>query len=134
MGYATEEQAAALLRAFDERDELDRERMPDTMDALAVICRAKERLRKLGWREGIYCPKDGRAFDVVQFGSSGIFEGFYSGEWPSGHIIAADCAMRPEGVMWREQTDANATEARQRDRCSEATAEFIERLGRSFGA
>lgn len=56
--------------------------MPTEHDALIHMARARQRLLDLGWREGIYAPKDGSTFQVIENGSTGIFDCFYSGEWP----------------------------------------------------
>ena len=34
--------------------------------------------------DAIYCPKDGSVFKVIEFGSTGIFDCHYDGEWPKG--------------------------------------------------
>ena len=43
-----------------------------------------EGLKKLGWRDIIYCPKDGTRFKVIEIGSTGIHDCVYVGEWPTG--------------------------------------------------
>ncbi|MDE2470298.1 MAG: hypothetical protein KGL35_16515, partial [Bradyrhizobium sp.] len=40
------------------------------------------RLKELGWRDGVYCPRDGTHFQVIELGSTGIFDGDCHGEWP----------------------------------------------------
>ena len=55
---------------------LDRERaqrMPDHNAALRVMLDAYLRLKALGWREAMYAPKDGRAFEGIEAGSCGTF-------------------------------------------------------------
>lgn len=42
------------------------------------------KLRANGWREIIYCPKDGTVFEVLEAGSTGIHKCHYAGEWPTG--------------------------------------------------
>lgn len=58
------------------------ERMPDEQAAIRALMDAHERLKELGWREGKYCPRDGTVFRVIELGSTGIFDGDCSGEWP----------------------------------------------------
>lgn len=70
MGFATQEQAAAIFEAIKERDEERAARMPDFQSALSQASIARERLQSLGWREGIYCPKDGSDFALVEWGST----------------------------------------------------------------
>lgn len=60
------------------------EDMPTEQDALNVMWDAFSRLRSLGWREIMYCPKDGSTFLVIEPGSTGIFECTYQGDWPTG--------------------------------------------------
>lgn len=64
--------------------------MPDDKAAIEAMFQAHERLRELGWRDAIYCPKDGSHFQVIEPGSTGIFDGWYEGEWPKGSWWAAD--------------------------------------------
>lgn len=67
------------------RDKADREaRMPDEAAAIRALWDAHQRLKELGWKEPMYCPKDGRHFHIIELGSTGIFEGAYRGEWPNG--------------------------------------------------
>jgi hypothetical protein len=58
--------------------------MPDEQSAIDALFEAYQRLRELGWREAIYCPKDGSIFQVIEAGSTGIHNCSYSGEWPTG--------------------------------------------------
>lgn len=69
--------------------------MPDEKAALLAMHQAWQRLKELGWREAMYCPKDGSKFQVIEAGSTGIHECFYSGEWPKGHYNIADA-----GDLW----------------------------------
>lgn len=58
--------------------------MPTEAEALSVLFQAYQRLRELGWRNAIYCPKDGSTFDAIEAGSTGIHRCTYEGEWPNG--------------------------------------------------
>lgn len=58
--------------------------MPDERAALNTLMDAYTRLKELGWREAIYCPKDGTEFEVIEAGSTGIHRCHYDGEWPNG--------------------------------------------------
>ena len=60
------------------------EAMPNDQVALDSMFDAYIRLKDLGWREAIYCPKDGTLFDVMEAGSTGIHTCHYEGEWPTG--------------------------------------------------
>lgn len=80
--------------------------MPSLNATLAVLWEAYQRLREMGFNDGIYCPKDGSEFEVVQIGSTGIFKCTYSGEWPDGHAMVQDghdiYPQHPGGLLWRK--------------------------------
>lgn len=59
-------------------------RTPEEKTALEAMWQQYDALRKLGWREAIYCPKDGSVFLAIDAGSTGVFECHYDGEWPKG--------------------------------------------------
>ena len=44
-------------------------------DAARAMWDARYRLKELGWRDAVYCPRDGRALMFVEPGSAGIHEG-----------------------------------------------------------
>jgi len=69
--------------------------MPTEKDALNVMHDAFTRLRELGWREAIYCPKDGTIFHCIEAGSTGIFDAHYEGKWPTGSWW-----IHAEGDLW----------------------------------
>jgi hypothetical protein len=101
--------------------------MPAAGDAMAAISRAKERLRKLGWSDGIYCPKDGSTFAIIEFGSTGIFQGFYSGTWPDGDLHYCGCVSDPHGTMWKSLANLTCDEREVMDRCMETERAMVER-------
>ena len=107
--------------------------MPTSISALSAMCSAKTRLRDLGWREGIYCPKDGTTFAVCQVGSTGMWHGFYQGKWPTGYIISADCANRPEGMFWKPLADLTEEEAAHVAQCDDDVRTMIDAHFRAFG-
>lgn len=74
-----------LARDLEKIREARAQAMPTEKDALNVMANALQRLKDLGWKDAIYCPKDGSTFLVIEVGSTGIHEGYYSGEWPDGH-------------------------------------------------
>ncbi len=76
-GEALRQRAEAAKRR---REEL----MPDEKAAINALFDAWVRLKDFGWKEPAYCPKDGRHFNIIELGSTGIFEGAYRGEWPNG--------------------------------------------------
>ena len=81
----------------------DRER-----ELFASLRPVAEELRKLGWAEAIYCPKDGSSFMGWEFpwGRPGICN--YSGEWPTGSWWMQDAGdswpVRPN--LWRPINEA----------------------------
>ena len=127
-------EADALWEAV-ERDRLEREaQMPDSLSALTLACSAQIRLRDLGWREGVYCPKDGSQFAIIMWGSTGIHSGHYMGKWPEGHIYCGDFLYRPDGVMWKATSALTATERETMDRSVKSDEQFMERQIRMFEA
>jgi len=101
MGFATEEQAKAIFEAISKSDAEREAAMPTHQAALHQASAAKERLKKLGWREGIYCPKDGTPFALVEWGSTGVHPGHYMGEWPTGDVYCNDFMVPPHAIMWK---------------------------------
>jgi hypothetical protein len=132
MGYATQEQATAIFDAIKERDEDRQARLPNTIAALDQASVARERLRTLGWRDGIYCPKDGTAFALIEWGSTGIHSGHYMGKWPEGHIYSGDFLVQPQAVMWKAIDDLTADENAGLARSDADTVAFMERQFQSF--
>ena len=106
--------------------------MPTSDDALMVMHRGRERLKELGWREGQYCPKDGTPFAVIQYGSTGIFEGWYSGEWPTGYIYCCDYVEHPHGLLFKELDRLTVAEREKFDECMGAEKAAHDRMIKSF--
>lgn len=80
----TRAEGEALWQSAMEAERLRAERMPDEQAAIRALCDAHQRLKDFGWKEPMYCPKDGSHFHIIELGSTGIFEGAYIGEWPNG--------------------------------------------------
>ena len=127
MGYATQEQAGALFAEMKRTDAEREAEMPDTMAALHRALVARERLRKLGWNDGIYCPKDGTKFALVEWGSTGVHAGFYTGKWPEGHIYCGDFLVQPQAVMWKAVDNLSADEATMLAASEKSDREFMDR-------
>ena len=64
--------------------------MPDEKSAIDALFSAWLRLRELGWREAMYCPKDGSHFQTIEAGSTSIGDCNYQGEWASGSFWLYD--------------------------------------------
>lgn len=78
----TRAEADAMWGAAKQAEKERAERMPDEQAAIRALMDAWLRLKELGWREGKCCPRDGTKFRVIELGSTGIFDGDCSGEWP----------------------------------------------------
>jgi hypothetical protein len=86
-----------------ERSAADRaERIPTSLVALKILSEAKDRMRELGWRDGRYCPRDGRQFAVCEIGSTGMWHGFWtSSQTDEGLICYADCVSSPREMFFK---------------------------------
>lgn len=97
------DEADRLWAKCEAEDKRRAEAMPDEQSALKAMFDAWYRLKELGWREVIYCPKDGTPFKVIEAGSTGIFDASYSGEWPDGYLNVHDghdtYSGRPGGTI-----------------------------------
>ena len=80
----TRAEADAIIAEVNARRAARAAAMPDEKSAIKTMFDAFDRLRELGWREAVYCPKDGSPFEVIEPGSTGIFRCHYEGEWPDG--------------------------------------------------
>ncbi len=91
--------------------------MPDETAALRSLFEAYQRLNELGWRDAIYCPKDGTLFKAIEAGSTGVHDCHYSGKWPEGHwwILAEGDAWPSRPILFKADL-ASLTEAQARQR------------------
>lgn len=87
--HADADQWDRLVSAGDAEKDARAKLMPTETDAIDLMNQAYQRLRELGWKEAIYCPKDGSEFDAIEAGSTGIHPTHYSGEWPTGGWMVA---------------------------------------------
>lgn len=93
--HANADQWDQLVSAGDAEKQARADLMPTEQDAIWLMNQAHLRLKELGWREAIYCPKDGSEFDAIEPGSTGIHKTVYSGKWPDGGWLVADA-----GDLW----------------------------------
>jgi hypothetical protein len=119
----TAEEAQALWDEAERQQTERAARLPDEAACLRAMCDAFHRLKELGWREAMYCPKDGSEFDVIEAGSSGIHRCHYMGDWPDGHWYVSD-----GGDLWPStpilfRLDPEA-EAERKRRMAEAAAAY----------
>lgn len=61
-------------------------RVPSDAEQAAIqrLFEAYQELKRLGWNDAIYCPKDGTHFESIEVGSTGIHDTNYQGKWPDG--------------------------------------------------
>lgn len=71
------------------------EALPTEADCIDLIQAAWRRLQDLGWEDIMYSPKDGTSFRVIEFGSQGIHDCTYVGEWPEGGWF-----VQADGDLW----------------------------------
>lgn len=118
----SEDEWADTSDAFAARDAFYAAMMPDEQDAIRIMHAAFERLKALGWREAIYCPKDGSAFEAIEPGSTGIHSTHYSGSWPDGMWLidgewpSRPCLYRPTAAEVAERAALRARAALLYDR------------------
>ena len=92
----TRAEADALIAHCESEDERRKALMPDERSAIRMMMDAHTRLTDMGWKDAIYCPKDGTVFEVIEPGSTGIFKCLYEGQWPKGSWwILEDSDMSP---------------------------------------
>lgn len=91
----TRGEADAMWAKCEAEDARRKAQMPTEDDARNALFDAWLRLKDFGWREAVYCPKDGSVFDVIECGSTGVHKCHYEGEWPKGSWWIHD-----EGDLW----------------------------------
>jgi len=84
------DEAKALFEACEAARAKTEADMPTEKSALNELSRAFHRLKDFGWREAVYCPKDGSEFEVIEAGSTGVFRCRYDGTWPNGMWMTFD--------------------------------------------
>lgn len=125
-------EAEKIIEAIRQNDALQAERMPTSADALRLLCDARERLRRLGWRDGMYCPKDGTEFAAVEYGSTGIFTATMTENWPNGFAYVEDNHVHLSGIMWKPLNQLTADEEAARQRSAADTIQYRQRLLRTL--
>lgn len=80
----SDDECRQLIAEVDAAKASREARMPDEKAALRLLTDAWVRLTELGWKEAMYCPKDGTVFDAIEVGSTGIHRCHYLGNWPTG--------------------------------------------------
>lgn len=126
----TRTQADALMAHVEEQRKARETLMPDAQAARQMMHAAYYRLEELGWKRGSYCPKDGSPFAAVEHGSTGVFTGFYSGDWPDGTAIIEDSCVHPHGFLWKPLDRLTGEEEAARQRSCEDSIAFSNQMGR----
>jgi hypothetical protein len=126
----SEQDARAMMAQVEANEARKAAAMPTTKEAVSALFDAYDRLRQLGWSEGSYCPKDGSPFAAIQRGSTGIFTGFFDGEWPYDFAHIENAGTHPHGFMWKPLDKLTEWEEAARQKSAQSTSQFIERLGR----
>lgn len=72
----TAEQWDEMMDSFEKSRQWRADQIPDEAAAIKVMFEAWERLKALGWREAMYCPRDGSPVEFIEAGSTGIHRGW----------------------------------------------------------
>ncbi|MEM7621477.1 MAG: hypothetical protein AAF228_13705 [Pseudomonadota bacterium] len=78
---------------------------PTVKSCLNELCRIEDRLKEFGFSDAVYCPKDGTIFNAIEFGSTGIHDCIYKGEWPKGSwwILESHDISPSRPIMYRKK-------------------------------
>lgn len=108
MKVLTEDEFSKAIAEIEVSKSARAEKMPDEKAALRQMFEAFTRLKELGWKEAIYCPKDGSMFSAIEAGSTGVHECSYSGEWPTGSWWVYDGDAWPaRPILWRPRKETD---------------------------
>lgn len=98
----SDEEFEKMLADIEKAKQARAEKMPDEKAALTQMFEAYTRLKEIGWKDAIYCPKDGSMFSSISAGSTGIHKCNYTGEWPTGSWWVYDGDVWPaRPILWR---------------------------------
>jgi hypothetical protein len=78
------------------------ERMPTEKDAIRVMFDAYQRLKELGWRDGMYMPPSGERFAGISNGSTGIHA--YYARTTDGSSLPRKMYEIHDGDIWPTST------------------------------
>ena len=83
--------------------------MPTDHDALRFMFTAWQRLKELGCKEIMYCPKDGTRFLSIEAGSTGQHTTYYDGTWPRGTwwVEEAGDIWPAHPIMWKPMPETD---------------------------
>ena len=102
----------ALLSVIDQEKAERASSMPDEHAALMVLFSAYRRLIDIGWRNGIYAPRDGTTFQTIELGSTGIhdcsFDGTYFNFCDGGDIYPSSSKPHMFRLYPADQAKADA--------------------------
>ena len=130
----SQEEANQIMVNVDAADDRRRKEIPDVFSALSKMLDIMQRMQEFGWRDAIYCPKDGSHFALIHYQSSGIFFGCYIGEWPTGDIHYQDCVSPPEDMWWKDFEKLTEQEREHMNKCTDDGEKYQERQAKMFAA
>ena len=89
------EKLATLLNEVEEQQTTRAMAMPTEESAMKAMYQAYQRLKELGWKDSMYCPKYGERSMYLVCGCTQTAPGAYHGEWPTGCWFLEDA-----GDLW----------------------------------
>lgn len=124
----TEQEAGGLWRRIQDDDERRAAAYPTTHDALKAHLDADQRMRDLGWSKTIIGLAEDEEIAVAEWGSTGIFRGF----WRKPYLYYADCVASSGKRFIKRIVDLSDDEREQMDRCTEDTKRMIDAETKMF--
>lgn len=118
----TEQEADGLWRRMQDAEERRAAAYPTTRDALKAHLDADQRMRDLGWSKTIIGLSEGEEIAVAEWGSTGIFRGF----WSKPYLHYADCVASSGKHFIKRMADLTDDEREHMDRCTEDTKRLID--------
>lgn len=98
-------EADVLIESIRNADAKREALMPDEDAAIQMLFDAVIRLKDFGWKNAMYCRKDGTEFLALEAGSTGKHRCIYKGEWPTGsYWIIGGGDMRPSRPVLIKET------------------------------
>jgi len=123
--YLSKEEVDDLVASFEKHNAEMASLMPQAWDALGVIGRATERLRKLGWRKGGgLAVRKGDECAVIQIGSTGMWSGWLDDDRKYVHY--SGCVSSPEKVWLKPLAELTEEERAYMAYCDKDSAEYME--------
>lgn len=116
-----------VIAQIEKSDAERAEKWPTTKDALEAIFEPWERLRALGWREGLYCPIDGSSFAAIEPPSTRICTAFCWGEFPKKRLNMGGFVHDRREIWWKPIANLTEDEEAMRQAADKSDEQRIER-------